>query len=148
MKSCIVKITGGTKGTESYDCADILCHMYEKWCENRRFKVDVNKPQGIKTITLKIKGQDVYDLLKNETGVHRVCRISPFDKNKRRYTSFVNVEVSKGNKKEKEMDWTNVARSYIFHPYQLVKDMKTGIETKDVNGVMNGNIDLFLVPEK
>ena len=96
--NAIVTIHPGAGGTESHDWADMLYRMYVRWAEKRRFKMQVIDYQagdeaGIKTVTIAIKGKNVYGLLKGEKGVHRLVRISPFDSNSRRHTSFASVNV-------------------------------------------------------
>lgn len=96
--NAIVTIHPGAGGTESHDWADMLYRMYVRWAEKRRFKMQIIDYQagdeaGIKTVTIAIKGKNVYGLLKGEKGVHRLVRISPFDSNSRRHTSFASVNV-------------------------------------------------------
>ncbi len=96
--NCFFTINSGAGGTESQDWADILSRMYVRFCERNNFNVDIIEQQrgeeaGIKSITLYIKGSNAYGLLKSEHGVHRLVRISPFDANKRRHTSFAAVTI-------------------------------------------------------
>jgi len=232
--NCILSINAGAGGTESCDWASMLERMYQRWAEARGWKVDVTDrlegdSAGIKSVTLLISGENAYGFCKAERGVHRLVRISPFDSNKRRHTSFASVDViaeideteeieippnefsvdtfrsgGKGgqnvNKVETavrithlptglvvasqtqrsqhqnratamklllsriyaqrvdaqkvEMErfygekgsvsWGNQIRSYIFQPYRLVKDLRTGVETSDVQAVMDGGLDLFV----
>jgi len=224
----------GAGGTESQDWAQILMRMYIRWAEQRGFKVEIvellpGEEAGVKSATLTITGKYAYGYLKAEAGVHRLVRISPFDANKRRHTSFaavliypeigedIEVELKEDdikidtfrasgaggqhvnktssavrithiptgivvscqnersqhkNKatalkivrarlyaiKKKEQDkkieefigekkdiaWGNQIRSYILQPYQLVKDHRTGVETGNVNAVLDGGIDDFI----
>jgi peptide chain release factor 2 len=232
--NAIVGIHPGAGGTESQDWAQILMRMYMRWAERRGFKVEVvdilaGEEAGIKSATLTVSGDYAYGYLKAEAGVHRLVRISPFDANRRRHTSFAAVlvypEVSEDieveirdedikvetfrasgaggqhvnktssavrlthiptgivvscqnersqhkNKamamkilrarlftlKKKEQDkkmeeligekkdiaWGSQIRSYILQPYQMVKDHRTGIETGNVEAVLDGEIDHFI----
>ena len=232
--NAIVAIHAGAGGTESCDWAQMLVRMYSRWAENKNFKFNVvdvldGEEAGIKSITFMVEGDFAYGFLQSETGVHRLVRISPFDANKRRHTSFASVDVipevdddidividekdiridtyrSTGaggqhvnttdsavrithlptnivvqsqtersqlkNKAtamkllkaklyeyeqeklresyEKHYDekgliaWGNQIRSYVFMPYQLVKDHRTEYETSQVDKVMDGEIDEFI----
>ena len=232
--NAIFSIHAGAGGTESCDWANMLLRMYQRYSESRGFKVDLVDIQsgdeaGIKSVTMLVSGEYAYGYLKAERGVHRLVRISPFDSNKRRHTSFASVDViaelgatveieikmedvqvdtfrsgGKGGQNvnkvetairmthlptgivvqcqnqrsqyqnrelamamlksrlyEKEQDekraamekyygekgamaWGNQIRSYVFQPYQMVKDLRTGHQTSDVQGVMNGDIHPFI----
>ena len=232
--NAIFSIHAGAGGTESCDWANMLLRMYQRYCETRGFKVDLVDIQsgdeaGIKSVTMLVTGEYAYGYLKAERGVHRLVRISPFDSNKRRHTSFASVDViaelsesvevelkmeevqvdtfrsgGKGGQNvnkvetavrmthlptglvvqcqsqrsqhqnrelalkmlkarlyEKQQDekraamekyygekgamaWGNQIRSYVFQPYQMVKDLRTGHQTSDVQGVMNGDIHPFI----
>lgn len=96
--NAILTITAGAGGTESQDWTQILLRMYLRWCEGKKFKAKEQEIQygevaGIKTVTIRIEGRNAYGLLKSERGVHRFMRISPFDANKRRQTSFSRVDI-------------------------------------------------------
>lgn len=233
-RNAFLNIHPGAGGTESQDWAEMLYRAYARWAEKKGFKLDIldyleGEEAGVKNVTLLISGLNSYGYLKHENGIHRLVRISPFDANKKRHTSFsavhvspelsedVNIEVqdkdiridtyrSSGaggqhinktdsavrithhpsgivvacqsersqiknkatamkmlkarlyelaqEEKEKEIEsksgerkdisWGNQIRSYVFHPYSMVKDLRTGVETSDVHGVMDGNFDTFI----
>ena len=97
--NCILEIHPGAGGTESCDWASMLYRMYLRWCEQKKYKVTLLDYQdgdeaGIKSVSLEIKGLNAYGYLKNEKGVHRLVRLSPFDSNNRRHTSFASVEIT------------------------------------------------------
>jgi len=232
--NCILSINAGAGGTESCDWANMLLRMYQRWAESRGWQVEINdalagETAGIKSVTMLITGENAYGFCKAERGVHRLVRISPFDSNKRRHTSFASVDTiaeieetqeiaippeefsvdtfrsgGKGgqnvNKVEtavrithiptglvvasqtqrsqhqnratamklllsriyaqrvdaqkQEMErfygekgsvsWGNQIRSYVFQPYRMVKDLRTGVETSNVQGVMDGDLDPFV----
>ncbi len=231
---CFLEIHAGAGGTESQDWAEMLRRMYVKWTSNKDFKFQLisehkGDEAGIKSSTIKINGEYVYGYLKNESGIHRLVRISPFDSGARRHTSFASVWVypvldenikveilekdlridtyrSSGaggqhvnttdsavrithlptnivvqcqnersqhknketcmtmlkarlydhelEKKEKEdenleksksdIGWGHQIRSYVLHPYRLVKDNRTGEESTDPDKILDGEIDNFL----
>lgn len=233
-RDAIVTIHPGAGGTESQDWADMLFRMYNRWAERRSFTVDLIDHQpgdeaGLKSATFEIKGDYAYGYLKAESGVHRLVRISPFDANSRRHTSFVSVHVypviddnieieikdedvrvdtyrasgaggqhvnktssairltheptgivvtcqsersqhknkdsaflvlksrlyqlqkeeeakkmEKFEKSKKKIEWGSQIRSYVFHPYNMVKDHRTNVETGNVQAVMDGDIDRFI----
>ena len=229
-----LEVHAGAGGTESQDWAQMLLRMYMRWAEGRGYKValideSAGEEAGIKSATLEIKGENAYGWLKTESGVHRLVRISPFDSNARRHTSFSSVwvypivddnieidirpddidvtftrssgaggqhvnrtesavrivhkpsgivifsqegrsqhknrdagmkrlkarlyelELQKREQKaqaeaasKSEIGWGHQIRSYVFQPYQMVKDLRTGVQTSDVPAVMDGDIDPFI----
>lgn len=233
-KDCIVEIHSGAGGTEACDWANMIYRMYQRWCEQKKYKIELldiqyGEEAGIKSVSFKVKGKNAYGYLKNEKGVHRLVRLSPFDSNNRRHTSFASAEVTpdievdnsieiddkdlkidvyrstgaggqgvnttdsavrithlptkivvtcqnersqiqnkeeamkvlkskllmlKLEQQEKEMqevkgaqlniEFGSQIRSYIMHPYSLVKDHRTNIETSDVNRVLDGDLDIFI----
>ena len=233
-KNALLTIHPGAGGTESQDWAEMLFRMYMRYAEQRGYKAIVmdyadGDEAGIKSATIEITGDYAYGYLKAEAGVHRLVRISPFDSNKRRHTSFASVfvypeiddsieidinpsdlridtyrasgaggqhvnktssavrithmpsgivvqcqnersqhqnkanamkmlaaklyqkEKEEENKKieamesqKKEIAWGSQIRSYVFHPYNMVKDHRTNVETGNVQSVMDGNLDAFI----
>jgi peptide chain release factor 2 len=229
-----LEVHAGAGGTESQDWANMLLRMYVRWAEQHGFKVEYleetpGEEAGLKSATVQIKGRNAFGWLKSESGVHRLVRISPFDSNARRHTSFASVDVypviddrididlkesdvrvdtlrSGGaggqhvNKTESavrlthipsgimvmsqndrsqhrnraqawsmlrarlyerelkhreekaaaehaaktDIGWGHQIRSYVLQPYQMVKDLRTGVSTSDTGGVLDGDLDSFM----
>lgn len=231
---CILEVHSGAGGTEACDWAMMLYRMYMRWCEKKNYKVELldyqdGEEAGIKSASIRVKGTNAYGYLKNEKGVHRLVRLSPFDSNNRRHTSFASIEVTpeieqdstieidekdlkidvyrssgcggqgvnttdsavrithlptkivvtcqnersqiqnkeqamkvlrnkllvkrleeqsqelnaiKGN--QMNIEFGSQIRSYVMHPYSMVKDHRTNEETSNVTKVLDGDIDLFI----
>jgi peptide chain release factor 2 len=234
QNDCYLEVHAGAGGTEAQDWAQMLLRMYVRWAEQHGYKVEwleesPGEEAGLKSSTIEIKGPNAYGWLKSESGVHRLVRISPFDSNARRHTSFssvwvypvidddINIEVldkdlkvdtfrasgaggqhinktdsairithiptgivvscqadrSQHRNRAMAMDmlkarmyeaelrkreeasaaieaqktdigWGHQIRSYVLQPYQMVKDLRTEVETSDSSGVLDGDIDRFL----
>ncbi|MEQ8442901.1 MAG: peptide chain release factor 2 [Alphaproteobacteria bacterium] len=231
---CFLEVHAGAGGTESQDWAEMLLRMYSRWCEQHGYKIELmeespGEEAGIKSATLKVTGESAYGWLKTEGGVHRLVRISPYDSNARRHTSFssvkvypeiddsIEIDVNDGDLRidtyrasgaggqhvnktdsairithiptgivvqcqndrsqhknraqahkmlrarlyelelkkreeaaqenfeaETEIGWGRQIRSYVLQPYQMVKDLRTGVETSNTGAVLDGDIDPFL----
>ena len=234
QNDCYLEVHAGAGGTEAQDWALMLMRMYTRWAEQHGYKVDwleesPGEEAGLKSATIEIKGHNAYGWLKSESGVHRLVRISPYDSNARRHTSFssvwvypviddnINIEIldkdlkvdtfrasgaggqhinktdsairithmptgvvvscqvdrSQHRNRAMAMDmlkarlyerelrkreeaaqaieagksdigWGHQLRSYVLQPYQMVKDLRTNVETSDTAGVLDGDIDQFL----
>lgn len=234
MRNAILTIHPGAGGTESQDWAEMLLRMYLRFAERRGFKAEVldlqqGEEAGLKSVTVRFEGDYVYGILSQESGVHRLVRISPFDANKRRHTSFaavfvypevddnIKIEISpeelrvdtyrasghggqhvnvtdsavrithiptgivvqcqsersqhknkasamkvllsrlyelEKRKQEEKLDkledaksdiaWGNQIRSYVLHPYRMIKDLRTNVETSAVDKVLDGGLDEFI----
>ncbi len=233
-QNAIVSIHPGAGGTESQDWAQMLFRMYKRWIEKEDLKFEIidfqpGEEAGVKDVTFEVKGDFAFGLLKAEAGVHRMVRLSPFDTNNRRHTSFASVfvypsvdddinikinpselridtyrasgaggqhvnktdsavrithtpsgivsqcqnersqhknknqamkilkarlyqvELEKEREKNKKLEdkkmeigWGSQIRSYVFHPYQMVKDHRTKEENGNIQGVMDGNLNSFI----
>ncbi|GLQ07064.1 peptide chain release factor 2 [Sneathiella chinensis] len=231
---CYVEIHAGAGGTESQDWAQILLRMYTRWAEQHGCKVKIleespGEEAGLKSVTIEVNGENAYGWLKTESGVHRLVRISPFDSNARRHTSFTSVgvfpvidddieididekdlridtyrasgaggqhvnrtesairithiptnvvvqcqndrsqhknraaamkmlksrlyelEMQKRDEaaaetrgQQTDIGWGHQIRSYVLHPYQMVKDLRTGVEKGNAQGVLDGDLDDYL----
>jgi peptide chain release factor 2 len=229
-----LQVNSGAGGTEAQDWAEMLFRMYMRWAEQHDYKISLMDKQdgevaGLKSAILEIKGENVYGWLKSESGVHRLVRISPYDSNARRHTSFCSISVTpviddeidikiedkdlrvdvyraqgaggqhvnktesavrfthlptgivvacqsersqhqnramamkllkaklydreiqmrdaeKQQREDAKTDiaWGHQIRSYVLHPYQMVKDLRTGYQTSDTQGVLDGDLDPFL----
>lgn len=231
---CFLEVHAGAGGTEAQDWAAMLVRMYSRWCERRGFKLEMiqesaGEEAGIKSVTMRIEGDNAYGWLKTESGVHRLVRISPYDSSARRHTSFAsawvypvvddNIEIEIEDKDlrvdtyrasgaggqhvnktdsairithlatnivvqcqndrsqhrnratamnmlkarlyelelqkredaandaaagKTDIGWGNQIRSYVLHPYQMVKDLRTNVEKGNANGVLDGDLDDFV----
>ena len=232
--SCFLEVHSGAGGVEAQDWAEMIVRMYTRWCEKKKFNFEIleensGEEAGIKSLTLKIDGNYAYGWLKKESGIHRLVRISPFDSNSRRHTSFASVwiypvidekievnlnekdlridtyrasgaggqhvnktdsavrithlptkivvqcqnnrsqhrnkatalsmlkariyemelqkkesEQQSKNQSKLEIGWGRQIRSYVMHPYKMVKDLRNNTEISNCNSVLDGNIDIFL----
>jgi len=231
---CYLEVHAGAGGTEAQDWAEMLLRMYTRWAEHRGFKVEwleesAGEEAGIKSSTVRIKGENAYGWLKTEAGVHRLVRISPYDSSARRHTSFASVwvypviddkidieiedkdvrtdtyrasgaggqhvnktdsavrlthiptgivvqcqndrsqhknraaawsmlrarlyeaelqrreaEAEAEHAAKTDIGWGHQIRSYVLQPYQMVKDLRTGTETSNTQGVLDGDLDEFM----
>ena len=232
--NCILEVHSGAGGTEACDWANMLYRMYTRWCERHNYKVEVidylaGEETGIKSVTMSIKGTNAYGYLKGEKGVHRLVRLSPFDSNHKRHTSFASIEVTPEIKKnvdvviddkdirvdvyrssghggqgvnttdsavrithiptnivvtcqngrsqiqnkeeamtvlksklklleiekhnnelqevrgeQKNIEFGSQIRSYVLHPYSMIKDHRTNVESSNVDKILDGDIDMYI----
>ena len=234
--SCFITINAGAGGTESQDWAEMILRMYLRYCEKKGWKTVITEYQagdeaGLKSATFNVNGEYAYGYLRAEAGIHRLVRLSPFDSNARRHTSFasmyafpeieeedINIKISDSDLKvdtfrsggaggqhvnttdsavrithipsgiivacqsersqisnrgtamkvlraklyereleerkdkaaeiaaeKKEIGWGSQIRSYVLHPYKMVKDLRTGVESGNPDSVLDGNLDEFVV---
>ena len=233
LLNCFLEINAGAGGTEAQDWAEMLARMYSRWADSKKYKVEITdqnigEEAGVKSIVLHIIGSKAYGWLKKESGIHRLVRISPFDSNARRHTSFASVlvtpeidntieieinesdlridvyrasgaggqhvnktesavrithiptgivtssQIDRSQHRNKEIamqmlraklyakklqeqqeaanssinktdiSWGNQIRSYVLQPYQMVKDLRTGVENTNAMAVLDGDINKFL----
>jgi peptide chain release factor 2 len=232
--SCYLEVHAGAGGTESQDWANMLLRMYTRWAEKHGFKIEyleetAGEEAGIKSATIEVKGHNAFGWLKTEAGVHRLVRISPFDSNARRHTSFASIQISPvvddrividikeadvrtdtmrsqgaggqhvnktesavrlthiptgvavvcqaersqhknratawnmlrsrlyemelkrreekaaaDNAAKTDIGWGHQIRSYVLQPYQMVKDLRTGVSTSNTGAVLDGDLDEFM----
>ena len=232
--NCILEVHAGAGGTEACDWANMLYRMYTRWCEKHNYKLEVidylaGEEVGVKSVTISIKGVNAYGYLKGEKGIHRLVRLSPFDSNHKRHTSFASVEVIPEIKKDidiviedkdlkidvyrssgaggqhvnttdsavrithiptnivvtcqngrsqiqnreeammvlksklklleiekqenelnevrgeqKNIEFGSQIRSYVLHPYSMIKDHRTNVESSNVDKILDGDIDIYI----
>ena len=149
-RSCVLSITAGAGGDEPQDWAGMLLEMYKKWCSRRGWRVDQVDIEpgahvGILRATLVIRGWHVYGFCKAEHGAHRLARISPHDPTRRRHISLARVDVTPSPVPYPALPgvapWSHAIRSYVFAPYRLIRDRRTGLEIQDIDSVMQGDLD-------
>jgi len=153
---CFIEINAGAGGIEAQDWAQMLVRMYSRWAEQHSYKIEYieespGEEAGIKSVTMRFNGERAYGWMKTESGVHRLVRISPYDSSARRHTSFASVWVypvvdyaNASSAAKTDIGWGNQIRSYVLHPYQMVKDLRTQVEKGNAQGVLDGDIDDFL----
>ena len=232
--NCILEVHAGAGGTEACDWANMLYRMYTRWCEKHNYKIEVidylaGDEVGVKSVTISVKGINAYGYLKGEKGIHRLVRLSPFDSNHKRHTSFASVEVIPEIKKDidiviedkdlkidvyrssgaggqhvnttdsavrithiptnivvtcqngrsqiqnreeammvlksklklleiekqenelnevrgeqKNIEFGSQIRSYVLHPYSMIKDHRTNVESSNVDKILDGDIDIYI----
>jgi peptide chain release factor 2 len=232
--NCILEVHAGAGGTEACDWANMLYRMYTRWCEKNNYKYEVidylaGEEVGVKSVTISIKGVNSYGYLKSEKGIHRLVRLSPFDSNHKRHTSFASVEVIPEIKKDidvviedkdlkidvyrssgaggqhvnttdsavrithlptnivvtcqngrsqiqnreeammvlksklklleiekqnnelnevrgeqKNIEFGSQIRSYVLHPYSMIKDHRTNVESSNVDKILDGDIGIYI----
>lgn len=140
---CILSIRAGNSTPEAKDWMWVLVKMYIKYFELVDIDATIVRPGNLIT-DIKVEGTNIYNILKSEIGLHKLTRISPFDIEKRRHTSFVSVNVYLEGT-ELPIFEAEPARSYVMHPYGMVKDYKSGKEVSDVDSVLNGNLHEFII---
>lgn len=149
MGKATIIIEAQCGGDETQACALMLYQMYVRWSLKQGYwvrikHIDIGERAGIKSAVLAIEGENAHKL-RGECGVHRFVRISPFDPQSRRHTSFVKVATDPYDTiPSGESTYNHQIRSYVFHPYKLAKDHRTDAETTDIEGVMGGDIDIYI----
>jgi len=147
IEKATITIRTGSRGAESQSWAEMLWHMYLRWCERHGYQKEITEFQekevGIEYASIEVEGEGIRERLRSEDGVHRLVRISPHDSLGRRHTSFASVRVAPRDESDNRDAWERQIRSYVFHPYILVKDHQASIETTDIDAVLDGDIDRF-----
>ena len=147
IEKATITIHAGAGAAESRAWAEMLLHMYLRWCERHGYQTEITESQkqevGIEHASIEVEGEGIRNRLKGEDGVHRLVRISPYDFQNRRHTSFASVQILPRDEVDSRDMWERQIRSYVFHPYILVKDHQAGIETTDIDAVLDGDIDRF-----
>lgn len=132
---------------ENEACMWLIANMYTAWAKKREYLATVTDKSDMLEVSLvSARGESILDMLKSESGCHRIVRVSPFDSHNRRHTSFVIVDVLSMSAKltdDQGLYHRNKVRNYVFAPYKLVTDFND-VETTDVEGVMSGNLELFI----
>jgi protein subunit release factor B len=136
-----ISVTPGAGGKETEDFAYMLASAYERWGAKRGRPVGIFKEDG--SWFVMICDETAHELLTGEVGVHSLCRISPYDPQRRRHTSFVEVEIVVPQHIRAALDRAGI-RTYTLDPYKRAKDHRTGIETEDVHGVLAGDLGAFM----
>lgn len=141
----VVTITPGNHHQDAAGVAGILHRMYSRWCERQGYRCNLTEVWHMKpgNVILAVHGKDVFSLLKSEEGVHAMTRNSPYLDGNMRTTAFAAVSVTHGMDVQ-AIQWHNQIRRYVFDPYQLVKDLRTGYETDNLTGVLDGDLDPFI----
>lgn len=139
----IVYVDACVRGKESNDWARMLSIMYVRYAERHGWKTytRASRVGEVERFIVNIDGEYAYKQLMTNSGIHSLTRISPFDTQHRRHTSFAVVMVKYGGM---AVDINNQVRTYIFDPYKMVKDLRTGIETENIESVLDGDLDIFL----
>ena len=157
--NAILTFHAGAGGTEAQDWAQMLFRMYTRWAERHGYVCKTldyldGDEAGLKSATISIEGENAYGHLKSEHGVHRLVRVSPFTATARKRklrSKLVELQMQAHAEKisdikgvQLKIEWGSQIRSYVFMPYQLVKDNRTGYETSNINAVMDGELDGFI----
>ena len=154
--NAILTFHAGAGGTEAQDWTEMLYRMYTRWAERHGYTYqlmdyEAGDEAGIKSATILIEGENAYGYLKSENGVHRLVRVSPFDANARRQAKLAELKLQQHAEKisdlkgvQMKIEWGSQIRSYVFMPYTLAKDTRTGYEMGNIQAVMDGDIDGFI----